>query len=283
MDDGLKGIKIKIPSFQGYTDEQKVKLATLEFTDYAIVWWEQERTSRRRNRECPISTWEELRTTMRKRFIPSHYYRDLYQRLQTLVQGSRSVEDYYEEMEITMLRADIVKDREATMARFLNGLRPEIAELVELQNYVDMPELIDKASKIERRLKRKGNPCNPSFSAMPVWRGNPTFERGRPSPRVSKFTPKTEPPKPAPKATPRPSFDSSKPRSRDKCFKCQGFGHIASQCPNRHTMIVLPSGDVVSNDEDEFTEMPPLINEGEDSEVEVEVNTEQVGVALVAR
>ncbi|XP_071901292.1 uncharacterized protein [Coffea arabica] len=220
---------------------------------------------------------------MRKRFVPSHYYRDLYQRLQTLVQGSRSVEDYYKEMEITMLRADIVEDREATMARFLNGLRPEIVELVELQNYVDMPELIDKASKIERRLKRRGNPRNPSFSATPVWRGNPTFEQERPSPGVSKFTPKTETPKPAPKATPRPSFDSSKPRSRDKCFKCQGFGHIASQCPNRRTMIVLPSRDVVSDDEDEFAKMPPLIDEGEDSEVEVEATTEQVGVALVAR
>nr|XP_027124151.1 uncharacterized protein LOC113740831 [Coffea arabica] len=304
-DDGLKGVKIEIPAFQGksspeayleweqriemvfecqdYTDDQKVKLATLEFTDYAIVWWEQERTSRRRNRERQISTWEELRTTMRKRFVPGHYYRDLYQRLQTLVQGSRTVEDYYKEMEITMLRADIVEDREATMARFLKGLRPEIAELVELQNYVDMPELIDKASKIERRLKRRGNTRNPSFSATPAWRGNPTFERERPSPGVPKFTPKTEPPKPFPKATPRPPFDSSRPRSRDKCFKCQGFGHIASQCPNRRTMIVLPSGDVVSDDEDEFAEMPPLTAEGEDSEEEVEATTEQVGVALVAR
>ncbi|XP_027156975.1 uncharacterized protein LOC113758224 [Coffea eugenioides] len=274
-DDRLKGVKIKIPSFQGKSSPE------------AYLEWEQriemERTSRRRNRERPISTWEELRTTMRKWFVPSHYYRDLYQRLQTLVQGSRSVEDYYKEMEITMLRADIVEDREATMARFLNSLRPEIAELVELQNYVDMPELINKASNIEKRLKRRGNPRNPSFSTTPLWRGNPTFEWERPSTGLSKFTPKSEPPKQAPKATTKPPFDSSKPRSGDKCFKCQGFGHIASQCPNRRTMIVLPSGDVVSDDEDEVTEMPPLIDEDEDSEVEVEATTEQVGVALVAR
>nr|XP_027098825.1 uncharacterized protein LOC113718104 [Coffea arabica] len=305
IDDGLKGVKIKIPSFQGksnpeayleweqriemvfecqdYTDEQKVKLATLEFTDYAIVWWEQKRTSRRRNRERQISTWEELRTTMQKWFVPTHYYRDLYQRLQTLVQGSRSVEDYYKEIEITILRANIVEDREATMARFLNGLRPEIAELVELQNYVDMPELIDKASKIERRLKRRGNPRNPNFSATPVWRGNPTFEWERLNPGVSKFTPKTKPPKQILKTTPRPSFDSSKPRSRDKCFKCQGFGHIASQCPNQRTMIVLPNENVLSDNENEFAEMPPLTEESEDSEVEVEATTEQMGVTLVAR
>ncbi|XP_071921799.1 uncharacterized protein [Coffea arabica] len=146
-----------------------------------------------------------------------------------------------------------------------------------------MPELIDKATKIERRLKRRGNPRNPNFSATPLWRGNPTFEREWPSTGVSKFTPKSEPPKQAPKATPKPPFDSSKPRSRDKCFKCQGFGHIASQCPNRRTMVVLPSGDVISDDEDEFAEMPPLIDEGDVSEVEVEATTEQVGVALVAR
>ncbi|XP_027103064.1 uncharacterized protein [Coffea arabica] len=48
-------------------------------------------------------------------------------------------------------------------------------------------------------------------------------------------------------------------------------------------MIVLPSGDVVSDDEDEFAKMLSLIDEGDDSEVEVEATTEHVGVALVAR
>ena len=121
------------------------------------------------------------------------------------------MEDYYKEMEITMLRADIVENREATMARFLNDLRPEIVEFVELQNYVDMPNLIEKASKIKRRLKRRGNPRNPTFSAMPIWRGNLIFERKRPSTGVSKFTPKSEPPKQALEAISKPSFDSIKP------------------------------------------------------------------------
>ncbi|XP_027155647.1 uncharacterized protein LOC113756021 [Coffea eugenioides] len=68
--DAIKGIKMKIPPFQGksdpdtylewesrvelvfdcndYTDAQKLRLAVVEFTDYAIVWWEQVATSRRR-------------------------------------------------------------------------------------------------------------------------------------------------------------------------------------------------------------------------------------------
>ena len=30
---------------QDYTDEQKVKLAMIEFSDYAIIWWDQLTTS----------------------------------------------------------------------------------------------------------------------------------------------------------------------------------------------------------------------------------------------
>ena len=39
-------------------------------------------------------------------------------------------------------------------------------------------------------------------------------------------------------------------------------------------MIVLLSGDVVSDNEDKFAEMSPLIDEGDDSEMEVEATTE---------
>ena len=53
-------------------------------------------------------------------------------KLQCLTQGSQSVEDYYKKMEIAMIRANVEKDREATMARFLNGLNQEIANKVEL-------------------------------------------------------------------------------------------------------------------------------------------------------
>ncbi|KAH9792725.1 hypothetical protein KPL71_004248 [Citrus sinensis] len=109
IDRDLGSIKLKIPSFQGkndpeaylewekkvelvfdchnYSEEKKVKLTTVEFTDYAIIWWDQLVLSRRRNRERPINTWEEMKAIMRRRFVPSHYYRELHQRLQSLTQG----------------------------------------------------------------------------------------------------------------------------------------------------------------------------------------------------
>ena len=94
---------------------------------------------------------------MRKHFILAYYHRDLHNRLQTLTQGSMTVEDYFKEMEMAMMRADVHEDLEATMARFLRGLREDIAEIVELHHYLDLNELLDKAVKVERRLKRRGN------------------------------------------------------------------------------------------------------------------------------
>ena len=40
------------------------------------------------------------------------------------------MKDYYKEMEIAMIRANVDEDQEATMARFLLGLNWEIANLV---------------------------------------------------------------------------------------------------------------------------------------------------------
>uniref|UniRef100_A0A2N9IT46 CCHC-type domain-containing protein n=1 Tax=Fagus sylvatica TaxID=28930 RepID=A0A2N9IT46_FAGSY len=102
VDRSLGSIKMKIPSFQGrtdpevylewekkidlvfdchnYSEEKKVKLAVIEFTDYAIIWWDQLVTNRRRNTERPVETWGELKALMRRRFVPSHFYRDLYQK-----------------------------------------------------------------------------------------------------------------------------------------------------------------------------------------------------------
>ncbi|KAH9649300.1 hypothetical protein KPL70_025934 [Citrus sinensis] len=229
IDDGLSGIKMKIPSFQGksdpkaylewekkmefifdchnYSKEKKVKLVGIEFSNYAITWWDQLVISRRRNRERPIETWDEMKSLMRRHFVPNHYYRDLYQKLQRLTQGSRTVEDYYKEMEIAIIGANMEEDREATMARFLNGLNREIADKVELQHYVEIEEIVNNI-KIEQRLKRRGN----TRAAI----------------------------------------------ARVLLLGSRAMGHIASECANKRVMVLRDDGEIVTEDETEENEIPPL-------------------------
>jgi len=140
-----------------YSEKKKIKLAVVEFTDYAMVWWERLVVERKRNRERPVSTWEELKTIMKKRYVPKHYYQELFNRLQMITYGNESVEEYQKEFEVAMIRANVNEDEEVTMSRFLNGLNRDITNVVELQSYVDLDELVHLAIKVEGQLKRKDN------------------------------------------------------------------------------------------------------------------------------
>ncbi|GKV34694.1 hypothetical protein SLEP1_g43046 [Rubroshorea leprosula] len=154
----LGSIKMKIPPFQGKNDlnvyvkwekkvelvfdchnhskEKMVKLAAMEFTDYVMVWWDQLVLSRRRNRERPMDTWEEMKAG--------------------LTQGSKSIEDYHKEMEIAMVRTNVEGDRKATMARVLHGLNCDTANVVKLQHYVELEDMVHMVMKVKRQPKHKG-------------------------------------------------------------------------------------------------------------------------------
>jgi hypothetical protein len=134
----------------------------IEFTEYALIWWDQIVISRRRNGEQPVQTWGEMKVLMRRRFVPNHYYRDLYLKLQCLNQG-KIVDEYHKEMEIAMIRANVVEDKEATMTRFFNGLNRDIANVVELHHYVELEDMVHMAMKVERQL-RKGH-ARPAFNS----------------------------------------------------------------------------------------------------------------------
>ena len=58
-----------------------------------------------------MKTWDVMKTIIRKRFIFSHYFKESYRRLQTWSQGSSSVTDYHMEMEMSMIRANVVDDK----------------------------------------------------------------------------------------------------------------------------------------------------------------------------
>ena len=59
------------------------------------------------------------------------------------------MDDYHKEMEIATIRANVEEDREAIMARFLNGLNRDIANVVELQHYVELKDMVHMAIKVE--------------------------------------------------------------------------------------------------------------------------------------
>ncbi|KAL4297901.1 hypothetical protein GQ457_12G010870 [Hibiscus cannabinus] len=270
VDDNLNNIKIKIPPFQGKTDPKaylawetkiehifechnyfelkKVKLAAIEFVDYALIWWDQLTSSRRRNGDRLISTWNEMKAIMRRRFIPTHYHWELFNKLQNLKQSNQSVEDYYKEMEVAMIRANIDEDREAIKVRFLAGLDPNIANVAKLQQYIDIDYMVHMAMKVEKQLKRKG--ATRSYASNTSKWGQGSYKKNVDVPTKdgngsSKHN--------------KPIIESNKSKNASipvrsrvmQCFKCLGRGHIASQCPNRSAMLIQENGVIQSDHEEE--------------------------------
>ena len=294
LDDNLGNIKMNIPEFRGrsdpeeyldwerkiervfdchdYAERKKVKLAAIEFTEYAVVWWDKLCLNRRYDGEPPIETWAEMKRVMRRRFVPSHYRRDLHNKLQTLRQGNRSVDEYYKELEMTLIRANIEEDREATMARFLRGLNREIADTIELHHYVELEELVHMALKVERQQQRRQS-ARPQNSSSAPWKPKYPRKEDIPSSSKGKFEPRTPAPADPNKVKPLNTPNRS---SEIKCFKCLGRGHIASQCPNQRVMVLRDSGEIESSDEEIDPDMPEL----EDVE---ETGAEHGDFLLVAR
>jgi hypothetical protein len=49
----------------------------------------------------------------------------------------------------------VVENRKATMTSFFNGMNKDIANVIELQHYVEVEDMVHMALKVERQLKRK--------------------------------------------------------------------------------------------------------------------------------
>ncbi|XP_066354595.1 uncharacterized protein [Miscanthus floridulus] len=286
-DDGLSKVKVSIPPFNGkenaddyfewetkveqifdlyeYPAEKKAKLAAIEFKGYAITWWNQIRTEYHRVGHDRI-TWEDMKREMRRRFVPAYYSRDLHLKLKRLVQGTRSVDEYFQELEMCVLRTGITEDEESTMARFLVGLNKPIADKVDMTNYTCLTELVHFAKRAERQIAT-------SYKYNASWRHSqqqgdvtPQFQQqGAAMPKSSsrganRYLPTSSKQldvkgKAVSSSQPTSSTAATQRKtSKIECFKCGGHGHKQAECPNRRTIIALADGsyDSQSEEDEEF-------------------------------
>ncbi|XP_073107199.1 uncharacterized protein [Elaeis guineensis] len=157
---------------------------------------------------------------------------------------------HHDELIAMMKRSMMNSEMMMTIARFLGGLNKEIADTVELQSYVFLDDVIKLAVKVERQRKRGASKPSKTTnsSSLSPWSVPKTVpkqvEKGDSSKRVTDTAKEKE-------------VKNSQPsrRSRDiKYFKCLGYGHIASECPNKRVMFIRESQEEIESEDEAILE-----------------------------
>ncbi|KAF7801156.1 putative gag-pol polyprotein [Senna tora] len=110
---------------------------------------------RRLKGKGPPRTWEKLKKLMRKKYVPSYYYRELNRKLRMFTQGSLAVDEYVHELDLLKMRAGVQEGEEASMTRIIDGLRGEIRDKVDMYTFVDKEELDSKSTSRWKDSKAK--------------------------------------------------------------------------------------------------------------------------------
>ncbi|GJU68204.1 putative reverse transcriptase domain, zinc finger, CCHC-type, aspartic peptidase domain protein [Tanacetum coccineum] len=121
------------------------------------------------------------------------------------------------------MRCGAKENKEQIITRFLGILRPEIADIVSLQQYYSFSDVCQLALRVERQLTQKSK----AFSKLPAYPRPPAT-----GPNNTRIGPiKADPP-----VIPTTQTGTS---NTLRCFKCQGLGHLKRDCPNKQILAFV--------------------------------------------
>ncbi|KAF7137217.1 hypothetical protein RHSIM_Rhsim07G0165900 [Rhododendron simsii] len=228
------GFKLDIPEFKGCSQpdefldwvaaveeilefkevplDKRVSLVATKFRVRAAAWWQQLKQTRERQGKEKIRSWEKLLKHMRASFLPHNYTRSLYQQLQNLRQGSKSVDDYTQEFYQLLARNDLSESQDQLVSRYIGGMREQFQDALNFYDPVSVSEAHQKALTLEKQAGRKSG-----FQF-----GNITGSR--PIPLVNNQTTIGKPL--AAGQANRAPINSNTAR----CFKCGEPGHRMADC-----------------------------------------------------
>jgi len=138
------------------------------------------------------------------------------------------VDEYFKDFETTLTKINMHANEESKIKWFVRGLKRDIRDFVELNEYSSLKKVVHLVIKVESYLLKTTFKNTHGFY-------NSSRKEAQISP--SKFSKQTTSPK---KVSTNSSTSPKSPTkaSKIKCFKCLGFGHIALHCPQKQTLKI---------------------------------------------
>ena len=94
-----------------------------------------------------------MKKELKRKYLPINYKQEIYHKLHNLKQKELSVDEYTASFDHLMMQGELVEPEEQSIARYIGGLRYDIANMLQLQTYLSMNDVCKLALKIEKQLK----------------------------------------------------------------------------------------------------------------------------------
>uniref|UniRef100_A0A0D3B8L9 CCHC-type domain-containing protein n=1 Tax=Brassica oleracea var. oleracea TaxID=109376 RepID=A0A0D3B8L9_BRAOL len=236
--DWLNTVK-EILEFCPVPDDARVSLVVTRFKGRAMAWWQKLKESCQQANKTRINSWDRLTKHMRHGFLPFNYERTLYNKLQNLRQGSRSVDEYATEFFYMTARMTTSETQQQLISRFIGGLRYKLQVALAQFNPSTVYEAHQRAVSMELQLRSSGSSTSrarfPTTSALDTI-GQSATDRvltRSDTPKVGNNTDTI--------ANSRPPHTNAL-----RCFTCGERGHIQTSCPKQ-----TRRGLVIQEDDDD--------------------------------
>ena len=231
--DWLSAIE-EILDFKKIPEDQCVPLIAYRFKSRAMAWWQQIKESRRRAGKPRIDTWERLKKNMRRAFLPYNYERTLYNKLQSLRQGTRTVEEYATDFFHMVARTTLAETEDQLVSCFIGGLRFQIQNALQQFNPLTVSEAYQRALAMEIQYRSSwntGSNRSRTNTPSPNTSSSPTSEASQTRQTATRSA----------TAQSTDSIAQSRPARTGalRCFTCGETGHIQTECPNKNRRGLL--------------------------------------------
>ena len=90
-----------------------------------------------------------MKKKLKMRYLPTNYRQDIYLKIHNFKQQDLSVEECSTEFEKLIINGDLQESEEQLIARYLVGLRFDIARVIFMQPYNTLEDMIKLALKVK--------------------------------------------------------------------------------------------------------------------------------------
>ncbi|KAI5347625.1 hypothetical protein L3X38_000512 [Prunus dulcis] len=184
----------------------RVRFAKIKLVGQAGLFWTNVETQLERAGEEPIIHWGKMKERLKQKYLPLSYQQSLLDEWQTLRQDNMRVAEYIAKFEEFMLRCDIREDRRMTISQFRSERVSQMVQ--ELDKYLKSSNVV-KQTDSERSDFHVGTSVTPSST----------------TPTSTTNLVKT--------AKGKGVLVDTRGGGTQRCYRCQGFGHFAVQCPTK--------------------------------------------------